>query len=85
MTVPYPFMDASVNGDGGVIAWIAGLTVALIGVGYVYYGLDRLLVAGRAMPLTVSSILLAFGFLRAKHIAANWNCHGNQRPPVEPP
>lgn len=47
MTVPYPFMDASVNGDGGVIAWIAGLTVALIGVGYVYYGLDRLLTRAR--------------------------------------
>ena len=51
MTVPYPFMDASVNGDGGVIAWIAGLAVALIGVGYVYYGLDRLLTRARPRPL----------------------------------
>ncbi|MEZ5214604.1 MAG: hypothetical protein R2692_07900 [Microbacterium sp.] len=42
-TVPYPFMDASVHGVGGVIAWIVGLTVALVGVGYGYYGLDRLL------------------------------------------
>ena len=49
--VPYPFMDASVNGVGGVIAWIAGLTVALIGVGYVYYGLDRLLTRARPRPL----------------------------------
>ena len=37
--------------DGGVIAWIAGLTVALIGVGYVYYGLDRLLTRARPRPL----------------------------------
>lgn len=50
-TVPYPFMDASVNGVGGVIAWIASLTVALIGVGYVYYGLDRLLTRARPRPL----------------------------------
>ena len=41
--VPYPFMDVEANGFWGVVAWIAGLTVALIAFGYVYYGIDRLL------------------------------------------
>lgn len=41
--VPYPFMDVEANGLDGVIAWIAGLTVALVAVGYVYFGLDRAL------------------------------------------
>ena len=40
---PYPFMNVEVNGLGDVILWIVGLTVALVGVGYVYYALDRLL------------------------------------------
>lgn len=54
-TVPYPFMDASVHGVGGVIAWIVGLTVALVGVGYGYYGLDRLLSrVGRQRAATAS-------------------------------
>ncbi len=43
---PYPFMDVDANGLGGVIAWIAGLSVALVAVGYAYYGIDRWL-AGR--------------------------------------
>ena len=43
---PYPFMDVEVLGLGGVATWILGLTVALVGVGYVYYALDRML--GRA-------------------------------------
>lgn len=41
--VPYPFMDVEANGVGGVIGWIAGLTVALVAVGYGYFGIDRLL------------------------------------------
>lgn len=41
--VPYPFMNVETNGLGGVVLWIAGLTVALVAVGYVYYGVDRLL------------------------------------------
>ncbi|WP_454261257.1 Pr6Pr family membrane protein [Pseudoxanthomonas mexicana] len=40
---PYPFMNVEVNGLGDVILWIVGLTVALVGVGYIYYALDRLL------------------------------------------
>lgn len=40
---PYPFMNVEVNGLDGVILWIVGLTVALVGVGYVYFALDRLL------------------------------------------
>lgn len=38
---PYPFMDVDALGLGGVALWIAGLTVALIGVGYGIYALDR--------------------------------------------
>ena len=38
---PYPFMDIDENGPLGVFAWIAGLSVARVGVGYVFYGLDR--------------------------------------------
>ena len=41
--VPYPFMNIETNGLGGVVLWIAGLTVALVAVGYVSYGVDRLL------------------------------------------
>ena len=48
-------MDASVHGVGGVIAWIVGLTVALVGVGYGYYGLDRLLArVGRRLAAAAS-------------------------------
>ena len=36
-------MNVESNGLGGVALWIAGLTVALVAVGYVYYGVDRLL------------------------------------------
>ena len=32
-----------IHGLGGVILWIVGLTIALVGVGYLYYGLDRML------------------------------------------
>ncbi|QOC24448.1 Pr6Pr family membrane protein [Microbacterium hominis] len=42
-TVPYPFMDVSTHGVGGVAVWIVGLTVALVAVGYLFLGLDRLL------------------------------------------
>ncbi|GAA1636655.1 Pr6Pr family membrane protein [Microbacterium flavum] len=41
--VPYPFMNVEKNGLGGVVLWIIGLSIALIGVGYLFYGLDRLL------------------------------------------
>lgn len=41
--VPYPFMNVEIHGVGGVILWIVGLTIALVGVGYLYYGLDRML------------------------------------------
>jgi len=49
-TVPYPFMDVATNGVGGVAAWIAGLTVALVAVGYVFFGLDRLLARAVTSP-----------------------------------
>ncbi len=42
-TAPYPFMDVAKNGVGGVAVWIAGLTVALVAVGYLFVGADRLL------------------------------------------
>lgn len=42
-TAPYPFMNVATNGVGGVALWIVGLTVALIAVGYAFFGLDRLL------------------------------------------
>lgn len=48
--VPYPFMDVETHGVGGVVAWIAGLTVALVAVGYVFVGLDRLLRRAPATP-----------------------------------
>jgi len=38
---PYPFMNLDLHGVGGVTLWIIGLTVALVGVGYGYYALDR--------------------------------------------
>lgn len=40
---PYPFMNVATNGVGGAALWIVGLTVALIAVGYAFFGLDRLL------------------------------------------
>lgn len=40
---PYPFMNVEENGLLGVAAWIVGLTIGLVGVGYVYFALDRLL------------------------------------------
>jgi len=49
-TVPYPFMDVAKNGVGGVVAWIAGLTVALVAVGYVFFGADRLLARAVTSP-----------------------------------
>ena len=42
-TFPYPFLDVATHGVAGVALWIAGLTVALVAVGYVYVALDRLL------------------------------------------
>lgn len=44
---PYPFLDVATLGVAGVAAWVAGLTVALIGVGYVFVAIDRL-AGGRA-------------------------------------
>lgn len=40
---PYPFMDVDLHGVGGVAAWIAAITVALVTFGFVYLGLDRAL------------------------------------------
>lgn len=40
---PYPFMNLDVLGLGGVALWILGLTVALVGFGYVYVVIDRVL------------------------------------------
>lgn len=40
---PYPFLDVDVHGVGGVVTRVLVLAVALIAVGYVYFGLDRLL------------------------------------------
>lgn len=37
---PYPFMNVELHGVGGVAAWIVGLTVALLLVGYLYVLLD---------------------------------------------
>lgn len=45
---PYPFMNIEVLGLGGVAVWILGLSAALIGVGYGYVALDRVL--ARLMP-----------------------------------
>lgn len=46
---PYPFMNVDTHGVGGVALWIFGLSVSLVLVGYIYYGLDRLL-AARSKP-----------------------------------
>lgn len=43
---PYPFLDVDANGVGGVALWVVGLTAGGIGLGYGYYGLDRLLSRG---------------------------------------
>ncbi|UOQ56754.1 Pr6Pr family membrane protein [Leucobacter allii] len=40
---PYPFLDVAALGVAGVASWIVVLAVALIALGYVYLGLDRLL------------------------------------------
>ncbi|MBL3699218.1 hypothetical protein D3228_06100 [Leucobacter luti] len=40
---PYPFLNVDAHGVGGVALWILALSVALIGVGYVYVCIDRLL------------------------------------------
>ncbi|WP_217132458.1 Pr6Pr family membrane protein [Leucobacter chinensis] len=42
-TYPYPFMNVAELGVGGVALWIIALSVALIGFGYVYVVVDRLL------------------------------------------
>lgn len=40
---PYPFLNVAELGVGGVALWIVVLSVALIGFGYLYVALDRLL------------------------------------------
>ncbi|WP_050723466.1 Pr6Pr family membrane protein [Microbacterium sp. GCS4] len=40
---PYPFLDVDSLGIGGVLTWIAALTVALVAVGFVYVVVDRVL------------------------------------------
>jgi hypothetical protein len=49
-TVPYPFMDVARHGVGGVAAWIVGLTVGLVAVGYLFVGCDRLLARAVTSP-----------------------------------
>ena len=39
---PYFFVNLETQGVGGVLMWIAILTVAFVAVGYLFYGLDRL-------------------------------------------
>ena len=41
--VPYHFLNVAELGVGGVATWIIGLTIALVILGYLYFGLDRLL------------------------------------------
>ncbi|GAA1590702.1 Pr6Pr family membrane protein [Leucobacter aridicollis] len=43
---PYPFLNVEAHGVGGVALWVAGLGVALAGVGYLYLWLDRALSRG---------------------------------------
>lgn len=40
---PYPFLNIEELGLWGVVVRVAVLTVALIGIGYIYFGMDRLL------------------------------------------
>ena len=39
---PYFFVNIQTQGVGGVLMWIAILSVAFVAVGYLFYGLDRL-------------------------------------------
>lgn len=50
-TYAYPFLDVATHSWGGVFARVAGLAVALIGVGYVFVALDRLLAGRRGRGL----------------------------------
>lgn len=55
-TYAYPFLDVERLGVAGVAMWVVVLSAALIGIGYVYFGLDRALArlggrsAGEATP-----------------------------------
>ncbi|MGO3146924.1 MAG: Pr6Pr family membrane protein [Leucobacter sp.] len=40
---PYPFLNVELHGIGGVAFWIGGLTLGLIAIGYIYFGVDRLI------------------------------------------
>ena len=40
---PYFFVNLDKQGVGGVLMWIAILAVAFVAVGYLFYGLDRLI------------------------------------------
>lgn len=53
-TYAYPFLDVASHGWGGVFARVAVLAVTLIGVGYLFFALDRLL-AGRRGPALPSN------------------------------
>ncbi|GAA1321342.1 Pr6Pr family membrane protein [Nonlabens tegetincola] len=44
---PYPFLNVDEHGVAGVAVRVCVLAVALIGVGYAYFGLDRLLSRNR--------------------------------------
>ena len=45
---PYFFVNIDTQGVGGVLMWIAILSVAFVAVGYLFYGLDRLKKADKA-------------------------------------
>ena len=51
---PYFFLDLGALGVGGVAKWIAILLVAFMAVGYLFFGLDRLLPAPKA-PQTAAA------------------------------
>ena len=39
---PYFFVNLDTQGVGGVLMWIAILSVAFVAVGFVFFGLDKL-------------------------------------------
>ena len=43
---PYPFLDVATHGVGGVALWILALTVALVGIGYIFVAFDRAIGGG---------------------------------------
>ena len=52
---PYFFVNIDTQGIPGVLMWIAILTVAFVAVGYLFYGLDRILRTKTYLPLCLPS------------------------------